>query len=173
VLLEKFRIQQLFRTYFAECLGWVESPRYLFAPKTVSPPQPSACVWDDNIVQAVGFGNSARSYFDQTNFLNTTRYEDYLKVIGDGRTATGLFHRLTDSEVKRRHLMFGAKRGYVETTFPIPLTDRERDELEHINTHLEEQKLVQQHEDRIELTALGALLVEYIYKQYDQSFRQN
>lgn len=172
-LLEKFRVQQLFRAYFSECLGWVESPRYLFVPMTIKPPQPSACVWDDNTVQAVGFGNSARSYFDHTNFLNTPRYEDYLQVVRRGRAATGTFHRLTGAEIKRRHLMFGAKRGYIDREFPVPLTDGEREEFERVSAEMERDKLVERRENKVELTSLGALLVEYIYKQFDKMFRSN
>jgi oxygen-independent coproporphyrinogen-3 oxidase len=170
VLLEKFRISQLYRVYFAQNHGWMEFPRYLFTPKSVLPPQPSACVWDSN-VQALGFGNSARSYFDHTNFLNTPGYEDYMNVIGSGKAATGCYHRLNASEIKRRHLMFGAKRGYVDFAFPVPLTDDEREEFRRVNDDLARNSLVEYREDKLELTALGALLVEYIYKQYDQVFR--
>jgi oxygen-independent coproporphyrinogen-3 oxidase len=169
VLLEKFRVQQLYRTYFSENRDWVEFPRYLFMPKSAEPPQPSACVWESD-VQALGFGNSARSYFDHTNFLNTPAYEGYMGLICNGRGATDRYHRLTASEMKRRHLMFGAKRGYVDFTFPVPLTDGEHEEFRRVNDQLTRDGLVEYRDDRVELTALGALLVEYIYKQYDQMF---
>jgi len=172
-MLEKFRIHQLYRSFFSEYLDWVESPLYLFLPKSLQAPKPSACVWDDDTVQAVGFGNSARSYFDHTNFLNTPRYEDYLQVVSRGRAATGNFHRLTDPEIKRRHLMFGAKRGYVDMNFPVPLTEGEQEEFERITLEMERDKLVERHEDKVELTPLGVLLIEYIYKQYDKMCRLN
>jgi coproporphyrinogen III oxidase-like Fe-S oxidoreductase len=170
VLLEKFRIQQLYRLYFEQNPAWVEHPRYLFAPKSVQPPQPSACVWDSD-VQALGFGNSARSYFDHANFLNVTGYEDYMKAMSAGEGATVQYHNLTVAEMKRRHLMFGAKRGYVDFAFPAPLVDEEEAEFHSVNEYLSDNGLVEYRADRIELTALGALLIEYIYKRYDQMFR--
>jgi coproporphyrinogen III oxidase-like Fe-S oxidoreductase len=170
VLLEKFRVQQLYRLYFEQNRNWVEQPRYLFTPKTVQAPQPSACVWNSD-VQALGFGNSARSYFDHTNFLNVTSYEDYRRVMSDSTGATGQYHRLTATEMKRRHLMFGAKRGYVDFGFPVPLTDREAEEFRLVNENLAANGLLECHSDKVELTALGALLIEYIYKRYDQMFR--
>jgi len=169
-LLEKFRVQQLYRLYFEQNRNWVEQPRYLFMPKTLRPPQPSACVWESD-VQALGFGNSARSYFDHTNFLNVTGYEDYKRVMSDSEGATGQYHRLTSPEMKRRHLMFGAKRGYIDFEFPAPLTDQEAEEFRMVNDNLAANRLVEYHPDKVELTALGALLIEYIYKRYDQMFR--
>jgi oxygen-independent coproporphyrinogen-3 oxidase len=170
VLLEKFRVQQLYRLYFEQNRNWVEQPRYLFMPKTLRPPQPSACVWESD-VQALGFGNSARSYFDHTNFLNVTGYEDYKRIISESEGATGQYHHLSPADMKRRHLMFGAKRGYVDFAFPAPLTDHEAEEFRAVNDDMAANGLVKYHPDKVELTDLGALLIEYIYKRYDQMFR--
>jgi coproporphyrinogen III oxidase-like Fe-S oxidoreductase len=59
-LLERFRVQLLYRAYFAE-IGWKERPTYLYTPEPIRPPQPSALVTAPATAQALGFGNSARS----------------------------------------------------------------------------------------------------------------
>jgi hypothetical protein len=96
-----------------------------------------------------------------------------LSVTADYAGATGTYHRLTDAEVKRRHLLFGAKRGYTDGNFPLPLTDDQRDELDSVHERLRAENMIEVRDGCVELTTLGYLFVQWVQQQYDQVFRNS
>ncbi len=170
VLLDKFRQHQLYRAFF-ESVGWKEGPMYLFTPKEFVPAAPSATVNRAHTAQALGFGNSGRSTFNHTNYLNIKAYEQYLKATETYDGATGAYHRLTHADANRRYLQFAAKRGNIElSAFPRPMTDADREQLNAINRKLLAEGLITQDGDEVELTPLGVLFVEVLHRRYEDLF---
>jgi coproporphyrinogen III oxidase-like Fe-S oxidoreductase len=171
VLLEKFRQHILYRYFFAS-VGWKEGPMYLFTPRDFTPAAPSATVNEEHTAQALGFGNSARSTFDHTNYLNIKPYEQYLAATGTHVGATGSYHRLSDADTNRRYLQFAAKRGTIDVAaFPRTLDDKEREQLAAINGTLAREGLIEQDGDRVDVTPLGALFIEVLHRRYEDMFR--
>jgi coproporphyrinogen III oxidase-like Fe-S oxidoreductase len=157
-LLEHARMQLAYRRYMAS-IGWPESPMYFFARRASAPLlQPSSCVTDAQVAAKLGFGNGAYSYFDRTNFRNVFDFERYLAAAGAHGTATEAWHSLSDPELKRRHLVFGAKRGVITMDFPVPLSPREHDAIETTTTGLVARGLCSRKGDQVVLSDLGKLL---------------
>ena len=128
-LLERFRQSVLFRLFF-DSIGWKEGPMHLYTPKSFVPAPPSAVVHEDSTAQALGFGNSARSTFGDTNYRNIREYDDYLVATSSQVAATGAYHKLTRRETNRRYLQFATKQGVVDMQrFPSPLSPEEQDDL--------------------------------------------
>ena len=169
-LLEKFRIQLLFRAYFRS-IGWKEDPLYLFSSPKLGTYVPSALADEAYSAQCLGFGNSARSYFDGCNYLNINEYEGYMATLRSHPGATGMYHRVTDRELIRRNLLFGIKAGYVDLSFPVALSDSQTRELAAVHGHLENEGLIRLESNKAIITEKGYLFITYINRKYDGLFR--
>jgi coproporphyrinogen III oxidase-like Fe-S oxidoreductase len=170
-LLEKFRQHMLYR-YFFDSVGWKEGPMYLFTPRDFVPAEPSATVNHAHTAQALGFGNSARSTFNHTNYLNIKSYEQYLAATKTHEGATGTYLRLTDADANRRYLQFAAKRGTIDlAAFPRPVLDEDRERLATVNRTLLQEGLIVQDGNHLEVTRLGSLLIEVVHRRYEDLFR--
>lgn len=170
VLAEKFRCHLLYRHFFAG-LGWQEGPMYLFTAPTFSANVPSALVDAAATAQSLAFGNSARSSFADTQYLNRRDPDDYLEAVGEHGGATFAHVPFTRAVRNRRHLHFGVKRGHFdEADFPVEPTAAERARLDDVTGDLVERELVVRDGTRVELTQLGMLLVELVHQEYDRTF---
>jgi oxygen-independent coproporphyrinogen III oxidase len=166
-LLERFRQSVLLRLFF-DSVGWKEGPMHLYTPKTFVPAPPSAVVHEDSTAQALGFGNSARSTFGNTNYRNIREYEDYMVATSSHVAATGAYHHLTRLETNRRYLQFATKQGVVDMQrFPSELTPEEQADLLLVNRELEAKGLIQRNDRSFTLTQLGMLVVEFIHRRYE------
>lgn len=169
-LTEKFRCHVLYRRFFAG-LGWSEGPLYLFKAPEFTGAVPSALVNVRQTAQALAFGNSARSSFANTNYLNIRSPDEYLQAMGGKSGATAAHQRFSRADTNRRHLHFGIKRGYFdEQQLPIPPTSEERTQLGEITGDLTRRSLIERNGTRSELTQLGMLLIELVHQSYERAF---
>jgi coproporphyrinogen III oxidase-like Fe-S oxidoreductase len=167
---EKFRSHLLYRRFFAS-LGWSEGPMYLFSAPRYAASVPSALARADQTAQALAFGNSARSTFGDTNYLNIRSPEEYQAALGGHSGGTGAHQLMSRCEVNRRYLHFSVKRGYVnDRQLPEPPTPAERAQLDEITADLSRRGLVRRNGAHVELTEIGMLLVELVHGEYEQSF---
>jgi coproporphyrinogen III oxidase-like Fe-S oxidoreductase len=157
-LVEHARMQLAYRGYMSS-VGWPESPMYFFARRASAPLlQPSSCVTDSKVAAKLGFGNGAYSYFDRTNFRNVFDLDQYLAAARAHTTATEAWHSLSDAELKRRHLVFGTKRGVITMDFPVALAPHEHDAIEQTTAALAARGLCSHDGDQVVLSDLGKLL---------------
>jgi coproporphyrinogen III oxidase-like Fe-S oxidoreductase len=169
-LMEKFRCHLLYRRFFAD-IGWAEGPMYLFTAPRFVPAVPSALAKSEMTAQALAFGNSARSTFADTNYLNIRSPDQYRDVMGSNAGGTGAHQRMSRAEVNRRHLHFSIKRGYFdEQLFPFAPTPGERAQLDEITDILSGRGLVLRDGSHVELTSIGMVLVELVHGEYEQTF---
>jgi coproporphyrinogen III oxidase-like Fe-S oxidoreductase len=169
-LMEKFRCHLLYRRFFAD-IGWSEGPMYLFSAPLFAPAVPSALVNSARTAPALAFGNSARSTFADTNYLNIRSPDEYQDVMGRHAGATGAHQRMSRADVNRRYLHFSIKRGHLdEQLFPVPPTLDERAQLDEITDDLSRRGLVQRKGVRVELTEIGMILVELVHQAYERTF---
>lgn len=171
-LVEAARMQIAYRVYMA-ALGWREDPMYFFARQGDGPlRQPSSCVKQPETVAKLGFGNSAYSYFDRTNFRNVFAFDGYRATMRSQEAATESWHTLSDAEAKRRHLVFGVKRGILDMDFPVPLAAPETEAVAQVTGRLVDEGLCARSTGRIELTGLGKLLLNRVGREYEEIFLQ-
>jgi coproporphyrinogen III oxidase-like Fe-S oxidoreductase len=170
-LLERIRIQLLYQFYFEQYKGWVQFPLYFFSPPSEAPRQPSSCNEDPLVVSKLGFGNSAYSFFDRTNFQNIKDVHSYIHTCERLQGATGSHHTLSLQELTRRHLVFGAKRGSVNLKVNKSWPDRDGREIEKVNLELVENGLAVREADTLRLTSLGILAIEWVVRRYDAILR--
>jgi oxygen-independent coproporphyrinogen-3 oxidase len=169
-LMEKFRCHLLYRRFFAG-IGWSEGPMYLFSAPRFVPAVPSALAATVRTAQALAFGNSARSTFADTNYLNIRSPDEYREVMDGHAGATGAHQRMSRADVNRRYLHFSIKRGYFdEQLFPVPPTLDERVQLDEITDDLSHRGLVRRNGVRVELTEVGMILVELVHREYERTF---
>lgn len=169
-LLEKFRCHLLYRCFFAD-IGWSEEPMYLFTAPQFVPAVPSALSKSQMTAQALAFGNSARSTFANTNYLNIRSPDQYRGAMGSHAGGTWAHQRMSRAEVDRRYLHFSIKRGYFdEQLFPFAPTPGERAQLDEITDTLTHRGLVSREGSHVKLTDIGMLLVELVHIEYERSF---
>jgi coproporphyrinogen III oxidase-like Fe-S oxidoreductase len=169
-LLEKFRCHLLYRRFFAS-IGWSEGPMYLFTAPQFVPAVPSALARSEMTAQALAFGNSARSTFADTNYLNIRSPDQYQGVMGSHAGGTGAHQRMSRAEVNRRYLHFSIKRGYFdEQLFPFAPTSGERAQLDAITEILSRRGLVTRDGSQVKLTDIGMVLVELVHGEYERTF---
>ncbi|MGF7238073.1 MAG: radical SAM protein [Frankia sp.] len=169
-LTEKFRSHLLYRTFF-EDLGWTEGPMYLFTSPTFKAAVPSALVNGPRTAQSLAFGNSARSTFADTNYLNNRSPDTYREIMGSHSGATSAHQPFTRAEINRRHLHFGVKRGSFDVgQLPVSPSAPEATQLDAVTDDLVRRELVRRNGSLVELTDVGKLLVELVHHEYEQTF---
>ena len=169
-LLKRFKMLLAYKEYFAKYVNWIESPMYFFASKKKLCFQPSSTINGTSTVAKLGFGSSAYSYFDNTNFRNTIQVKKYCNNITKYGTSTEHSHYLNSQEINRRYLIFGAKRGYFDYALPFTISREATERLNNLVNNFIDKGLVITNNKKFELTLLGNLFVGWIIEQLDTLF---
>jgi coproporphyrinogen III oxidase-like Fe-S oxidoreductase len=166
-LLDQAVAELAFRNYFGS-VGWTEFPTYYFSAiddqlLTSHAPQST------DRIEKLGFGNSAYSHFDNTNYRNLNSILDYTTSVTSSRAATACFHQLSALERIARQAIFGIKSGLVDAELSSS-ANYAQDGYRNLISQMIERGWCEPCGSRYGLTGTGRLMTKFIMQQVEKIF---
>ncbi len=165
-LVNLIKMQIQYKMFFSNELGWNENPQYFFSKNPLSPSSNNTSV---DTVAKLGFGNSAYSFFDNSNFRNSQMVLEYIKNIESNEVSSAYYHKLGNQEMFFRYLVFGVKRGFSDLIPPSSNIDKEvSSEIASLINRLCNNKFLKKENGIYHLTSLGKIFTEYLIEEINK-----
>lgn len=164
---EEYALLQLIaQEHFAQ-LGYVQNPIYWFAREPRFEYKQQVFKWRE-CGEMIGFGVSAYSYFNNTQWFNHYDFEQWSRAVDEGALPVWKGRRLDSEELMRRRIVFGLKvvQGVDKMKFTKDFGIAVKQAFGTTIRKLVDLGLVENTETALRLTEKGSLFVDEVSREF-------